>query len=95
MIFDRFHNLYGDTMQFLCELRLTLEDGSEQVISTDDSWQSLPSPVTFSNIYDGEHYDARREIPDWCLPGCAAPSPGWSPAPRACRSSPPAGAPRL
>ena len=79
MIFDRFHNLYGDTMQFLCELRLTLEDGSEQVISTDDSWQSLPSPVTFSNIYDGEHYDARREIPDWCLPGCAAPSSGVAP----------------
>ena len=76
MIFDRFHNLYGDTMQFLCELRLTLEDGSEQVICTDGSWQSLPSPVTFSNIYDGEHYDARREIPDWCQPGCAAPFSG-------------------
>ena len=69
IIFDRYHNLYGDTMQAICEIHATLEDGSEQVIPTDLSWKALPSPVTFSNIYDGEHRDARREIPGWSRPG--------------------------
>lgn len=72
IVFDRYHNLYGDTMQAICELHVTLEDGTEQVILTDESWQSLPSPVTFSNIYDGEHYDAQKEIKNWSAPGCSA-----------------------
>lgn len=76
IIFDRYHNLYGDTMQAICELHIELEDGSEQVVVTDESWQSLPSPVTFSNIYDGEHYDAGKEIHGWSAPGCAADAGG-------------------
>lgn len=70
IIFDRYHNLYGDTMQAICEVRVLLKDGTEQVIPTDLTWKSYSSPVTFSNIYDGEHYDARREIPGWSAPGC-------------------------
>lgn len=70
IIFDRYHNLYGDTMQAICEVRVLLKDGTEQVIPTDLTWKSYPSPVTFSNIYDGEHYDARREIPGWSAPCC-------------------------
>ena len=76
IVFDRFHDLYGDTMQAICELHVTLEDGTEQVIVTDESWQSLPSPVLFSNIYDGEHYDARNEIANWSVPGCTAKAGG-------------------
>ena len=70
IVFDRYHNLYGDTMQAICEVRVLLKDGTEQVIPTDLTWKSYPSPVTFSNIYDGEHYDARREIPGWSAPCC-------------------------
>ena len=70
IIFDRYHNLYGDTMQAICEVRVLLKDGTEQVIPTDLTWKSYPSPVTFSNIYDGEHYDVRREIPGWSAPCC-------------------------
>lgn len=70
IIFDRYHNLYGDTMQAICEVRVLLKDGTEQVIPTDLTWKSYPSPVTFSNIYDGEHYDARREISGWSAPCC-------------------------
>ena len=74
IVFDRYHNLFGDTMQAICELRITHEDGGETVIGTDGTWRCYPSPVTFSNIYDGEHYNANREIPGWSRPGCAAPA---------------------
>ncbi|MGI6256068.1 MAG: family 78 glycoside hydrolase catalytic domain [Acutalibacter sp.] len=76
IIFDRYHNLYGDTMQAICEVRVTLADGTEQLIPTDLTWKSYPSPVTFSNIYDGEHYDAQKEVPGWSAPGCAIPAQG-------------------
>ena len=72
MIFDRYHDLYGDTMHAICELRVTYEDGSEEVFGTDDSFRAYKSPVTFSNIYDGEHFDANLIVPGWSEPGCKA-----------------------
>ena len=76
MIFDRYHDLYGDTMQLICELHVTLADGTQQVVCSDGSWKSYPSPVTFSNIYDGEHRDANREVLGWSCPGCGAQAGG-------------------
>ena len=76
IIFDRYHNLYGDTMQAICEIRVKLKDGAEVTVPTDLSWKSYPSPVTFSNIYDGEHYDARREVTGWSQNGCQAQASG-------------------
>lgn len=60
IVFDRYTNLYGDTMQAILELHVELEDGTETIIPTDETWKSYASPVQFSNIYDGEHYDARK-----------------------------------
>ena len=59
-------NGYGDRMAVLCELVITKKDGSTIVIGTDESWESHAGPVTESSIYDGEHYDARLEVPNWC-----------------------------
>lgn len=39
-------------------LRLLFSDGTEQLICSDESWQASESPVRFSEIYDGETYDA-------------------------------------
>ena len=74
IVFDRYHDLYGDTMQAICELHILKRDGSEQVIVSDESWKSYPSPVLFSNIYDGEHYDARKVPEGWSEPDCKAES---------------------
>ncbi len=52
-------DFYGDRFALLCEIHVTLEDGSEQVIVSDRSWNAQPSPVIFSDIFDGETYDAR------------------------------------
>ncbi|NLX08297.1 MAG: family 78 glycoside hydrolase catalytic domain, partial [Chloroflexi bacterium] len=50
---------YGDRFALIAELHLTLEDGSERIITTDTSWQAQPSPVLVSDIFDGETLDAR------------------------------------
>lgn len=72
IIFDRIHNLYGDTMQAICELYIKKKDGSTQVVVSDESWKSYPSPVSSSSIYDGEHFDARNSVHGWSMPDCSA-----------------------
>ncbi len=65
--FNRKPNLYGDKAGFLCELHINYSDGSQSVIRTDTSWKGHLSPILMSNLYDGEYYDANREIDNWCL----------------------------
>ena len=36
-----------------------------ETIGTDDTWQTAAAPVLSSEIYGGEAYDARAEIPGW------------------------------
>ena len=50
------------------ELRLTLADGTEQIITTDESWRCAPAPIVEDSIYGGEVYDARRAIAHWSDP---------------------------
>ena len=45
-------------------------DGTGETFGTDSSWKATTSPVMFDNVYWGETYDARREIPDWASVGC-------------------------
>ena len=54
-------NLYADHESLLAELRVTLEDGTELVVGTDDSWRATESKVRESSIYDGEVYDANYD----------------------------------
>ena len=53
------------------KLRLNLiidyEDGTRQVVSTNDKWKlSADGAIRKCNEYDGETYDARRELTGWC-----------------------------
>ena len=50
---------------FCMDLRVTYEDGSTEIISSDEQWKTSLSPVIFNSIYTGEHYDARLEQPGW------------------------------
>lgn len=47
------------------ELHLREKNGNETVIATDDSWEWAESPVRFSEIYDGETFDASFEPSAW------------------------------
>ncbi|MCI9325687.1 MAG: family 78 glycoside hydrolase catalytic domain [Lachnospiraceae bacterium] len=66
---------YRGVCMGLCQLEIDMEDGTQVIIGSDDSWQVSRSPVTFSSVFDGEHYDARLEQPGWCNPGFDA--SGW------------------
>lgn len=53
-----------------CLIRIDYIEGGTEYIITDDSWKSTVGPVVFDNVYAGESYDARYEIPDWSQPDC-------------------------
>ena len=57
--------------QYLLRLkaRITLKNGEEYETVSDESWKWLEGPLTASNIYGGEDYDARRLPPGWDSPG--------------------------
>ena len=61
-------NNYGTCTGFLAQLYLVYEDGSTETVVTDETWKAADSPIVFSEIYDGEEYDAGKEIDGWCLP---------------------------
>lgn len=49
----------------LGELSLTYEDGTEEKISTDSTWNCAQSQIRFSEIYDGEICDASYSVKGW------------------------------
>lgn len=51
--------------RLILQLRVEFTDGSSQVIATDESWKVTGGPILRNNVYLGEVYDARRELPGW------------------------------
>ena len=56
---------YGKRTALLFELHITLTDGTEQVLVSDESWKASSGPILESELYNGETYDARLEAPGW------------------------------
>lgn len=56
--------------RFICQIEITYNDGSKQTVVSDESWKARESPIVTCELYEGENYDARREIPGWCTPAC-------------------------
>ena len=59
---------YGSP-RFIGQVYITYTDGTEEVIVSDQSWKASKSAIMMDLVFDGEHYDARLEKPDWCTPG--------------------------
>ncbi|MDF7823466.1 family 78 glycoside hydrolase catalytic domain [Pontiellaceae bacterium B12227] len=58
--------LFGRHPELLLQLEVTYQDGTTETIVSDDSWKAtLEGPIISSSIYDGETYDARKEMPSW------------------------------
>ena len=51
-----------------CQLEITYADGSKQIVATDNTWRTLPSPIHYNSVYHGELYDARSETEGWAGP---------------------------
>ncbi len=62
--YSKFSNSRGRP-KLIAELHLSFDDGTQQVVATDSSWRTAPGPITLSNTYGGEDYDARLEQPGW------------------------------
>ena len=51
--------------KFCIDIRISYEDGSQEIIDSGADWKTTLSPIIFNSIYTAEHYDARKEIPGW------------------------------
>ncbi|AXX29445.1 glycoside hydrolase family 78 protein [Actinosynnema pretiosum subsp. pretiosum] len=61
--------LYGDRLAALVQLEVVGEDGSRQVVGTDERWRAGTGGLVSAGLYDGEHFDARRHPGGWAEPG--------------------------
>lgn len=63
------HINYGFPRMIL-QIRVEYTDGSTGYITSDKSWKVTDDgPIRANNEYDGEEYDARKELGDWNKPG--------------------------
>lgn len=58
---------YG-TPRLWVELEIMFENGKRHLIVTDETWKCAASAVVSNNVYAGECYDARLEMPGWASP---------------------------
>ncbi len=62
-VFTRKNRVSADRQALLLELRVVYEDGSSEVLGTDESWRvTEKGPVREADFYDGEVYDATVDI---------------------------------
>jgi alpha-L-rhamnosidase len=56
--------------KLLFQLRIDHEDGTSAEVVSDGSWKlTTDGPIRTNNEYDGEEYDARKELPGWSVQG--------------------------
>lgn len=51
---------YGNKNALILQMNIDYEDGSNEVICTDESWKEEKCNIIMSDIYNGEIYDARE-----------------------------------
>ena len=59
---------YG-TPRFLGQIHITYQDGTEEIVTSDQSWKASKSPLLKNMVYYGEIYDARLEQDGWSAAG--------------------------
>lgn len=59
---------WKDRPKLLVTLRIEYADGSEQTITSDESWRAAYGPVLVDAFMNGEVYDARKEWRGWDTP---------------------------
>ena len=77
MLGNSVYNIQPDTTRYvkflttfgpakaIAQLKLEYADGSEQTVITDKSWKASPGPITYSNLYGGEDFNANLEQRGW------------------------------
>jgi len=62
-------NRHGSKTRLRAQLHLFFEDGSSEVIGSDESWKAATGPILEADMFAGESYDARLETAGWDAPG--------------------------
>lgn len=61
--------VWGKRIGLFCQVNFEYADGTSSSMTTDDAWKSTADgPIVMNSIYDGETYDARKELKGWCTP---------------------------
>jgi len=66
--YTKFIGSFGQP-KFILQMHITYADGSVETLVSDRSWKTAPGPITFTSIYGGEDFDARKEPVEWEKPG--------------------------
>ena len=66
--YTKFNGSFGP-LKCIVQLEVELSEGKTLTFFSDETWKSHPGPITFSNTYGGEDYDARLEPARWDQPG--------------------------
>ncbi|MFW6155218.1 MAG: family 78 glycoside hydrolase catalytic domain [Planctomycetota bacterium] len=62
---SRHRGRYGRDPQLLLQLVIEAADGTRQTVGSDETWRWADGPWRSADLYKGEHYDARAEMPGW------------------------------
>lgn len=54
--------------KFKMNMKIHYKDGTTETVVSDELWRIKEGPITYSSIYGGEDYDARKETDGWMLP---------------------------
>ncbi len=75
--YTKFTGSYGPP-KVIAQIELFYTNGTTQIIPSDAQWQTTSGPITYSQVYGGEDYDARLVQSGWDQAGFNAAS--WSAA---------------
>ena len=62
-------NYYGGKLALIAQIHINYTDGTTEILETGEGWKATTGPIIFSDIYNGETYDARMEMPGWSTAG--------------------------
>lgn len=60
---------YGTFPELLLQMECQTAEGAEVTVTSDTSWAVSEGPIRMADLYDGETFDARMELPGWDCPG--------------------------
>lgn len=61
--------LWYNTPRMAAQFYIEYEDGTTELVTSDQSWKSAVSPIIYNGLHTGEIYDARMEQKGWAEAG--------------------------
>jgi alpha-L-rhamnosidase len=65
LAFTGMRHYYGGDPRLLVQLEIEYEDGTKEIISTDNTWKAAVGPIREADMLMGCVYDARAELSGW------------------------------